>query len=202
MSIKESIQREGQKPGLLRQILKKAVAVLREKIRAVVAPEKPELKVDMEVFRQMQNVRRKLLNIQKSMRGIDAQIREKQKRLDELTGISGTFRLKEKKELMNSISDLISERTKQSSLLKETVTKVGYRSVESFMRAFNRSHAIVEEYLKMQNGIENQDVSIQQMQQKRKSVLDKLHKCNEEAKGDKNPYKHREIVEKKNMEIE
>ena len=58
LPVKESIQKEGQKPGLLRQILKKAIAVLTGKIRAVVASEKPELKVDMEVFRQMQNVRR------------------------------------------------------------------------------------------------------------------------------------------------
>ena len=97
LPVKESIQKEGQKPGLLRQILKKAIAVLTGKIRAVVASEKPELKVDMEVFRQMQNVRRKLLNIQKSIRGIDAQIQKMQNRLNELTGLAGTFRLKEKK---------------------------------------------------------------------------------------------------------
>ena len=54
--VKESIQKEGQKPGLLRAILQKAVAVLWAKIRAVVAPEKPELKVDMKVFKQMQKV--------------------------------------------------------------------------------------------------------------------------------------------------
>ena len=202
LPVKESIQKEGQKPGLLRQVLKKAVAVLREKIRAVVAPEKPELKVDMEVFRQMQNVRRKLLNIQKSIRGIDAQIQKMQNRLNELTGLSGTFRLKEKKELMNSISALISERTEKSSLLKETVTKAGYRSVDSFMRAFNKSHAIVEEYLKTQGEIENKDTSSVQMQQKKQSVLDKLHQYDVEAKRNKISCKCREIVSKKGMEIE
>ncbi len=202
LPVKESIQKKGQKPGLLRQILKKAVAVLAEKIRAVVSPERPELKVDMEVFRQMQNVRRKLLNIQKSIRGIDAQIQKKQNRLDELTGLSGTFRLKEKKELMNSISALISERTKQSSLLKETVTKAGYRSVDSFMRAFNKSQMLVEEYLKMQGGIENKDTSSLQMQQKKQSVLDKLHQYDKEAKRNKSSCKRREIVPKKGMEIE
>lgn len=202
LAVKESIQKEGQKPGLLRQVLKKAVAVLREKIHSVIAPEKPELKVDMEVFRQMQNVRRKLLNIQKSIREIDVLIQKKQNRLDELTGLSGTFRLKEKKELMNSISDLISERTRQSSLLKETVTKAGYRSVGSFMRAFNKSHAIIEEYLKTQGGIENKDSNALQMQQKKQSVLDKLHQYDEEAKRNKSSCKRRETVPKKGMEIE
>ncbi len=202
LPVKESIQKEGQKPGLLREVLKKAVAVLREKIRSVIAPEKPELKVDMEVFRQMQNVRRKLLNIQKTIRELDVQIQKKQNRLDELTGLSVTFRLKEKKELMNSISDLISERTKQSSLLKETVTKAGYRSVNSFMRAFNKSHAIIEEYLKMQSGTENQYASTLQMQQEKQSVLDKLHQYDEEAKRNKSSCKRREIVPKKGMEIE
>lgn len=202
LPVKESIQKEGQKPGLLRQVLKKAVDVLREKIRSVIAPEKTELEVDMEVFRQMQNVRRKLLNIQKSIREIDVQIQKKQNRLEELTGLSGTFRLKEKKELMNSISDLISKRTKQSSLLKETVTKAGYRSVDSFMKAFNKSHAIIEEYLKMQSGTENQYVSTLQMQQEKQSVLDKLHQYDEEAKRNKSYCKYRETVLKKGMEIE
>lgn len=202
LPVKESIQKEGQKPGLLRQILKKAIAVLTGKIRAVVASEKPELKVDMEVFRQMQNVRRKLLNIQKSIRGIDAQIQKMQNRLNELTGLAGTFRLKEKKELMNTISTLISERTKQGSLLKETVTKAGYRSVDSFMRAFNKSQMLVEEYLKMQDGVENKDASSLQMQQKKQSVLDKLHQYDEEAKRNKSSCKRREIVPKNGMEIE
>lgn len=201
LPVKESIQREGQKPGLLRQVLKKAVAVLREKIRSVIAPEKPELKVDMEVFRQMQNVRRELLKIQKAIREIDVQIQKKQNRLDELTGLSGTFRLKEKKQLMNAISDLTSERTKQSSLMKEIVTKAGYRSVDSFMRAFNKSRAIIEEYLKTQSGTGNQYVSTLQMKQKKQSVLDKLHQYNEEAKRNKSSCKRREIVPKKDMEI-
>ena len=111
------------------------------------------------------------MNIQKSIRGIDAQIQKMQNRLNELTGLAGTFRLKEKKELMNTISTLISERTKQGSLLKETVTKAGYRSVDSFMRAFNKSQMLVEEYLKMQDGVENKDASSLQMQQKKQSVL-------------------------------
>lgn len=202
LPVKESIQKEGQKPGLLRQILKKAIVVLAEKIRAVVVQEKPELKVDMEVFRQMQNVRRKLLNIQKSIRGIDAQIQKKQKRLDELTGLSGTFRLKEKKELMNSISALISERTEQSSLLKETVTKAGYRSVDSFTRAFNKSQMLVEKYLKMQGRIENKDTSSKQMQEKKQSVLEKLQKYDQEAKRSNSFSKRRKTVPKKGMEIE
>ena len=136
------------------------------------------------------------------MREIDDQIQKKQKRLDELTGLSGTFRLKEKKELMNSISNLISERTKQSSLLKETVTEAGYRSVDSFMRAFNKSQMLVEEYLKTQGGIENGNKSSQQTQQKKQSVLDKLHQYDEEAKQNQNSCKRRENVPKKGMEIE
>ena len=142
------------------------------------------------------------MGILKTIRGIDEQIQQKQKRLDELTGISGMFRLKEKKELMNSISNLISERTKQSSLLKETVTKAGYRSVDSFMRAFNKSQMLVEEYLKTQDGIENVNKSSQQTQQKKQSELDKLHQYDEEAKRSKSSCKRRENVTKKGMEVE
>lgn len=103
---------------------------------------------------------------------------------------------------MNSITYLISERTKQSSLLKETVTEAGYRSVDSFMRAFNKSQMLVEEYLKTQGGIENGNKSPQQTQQKKQSVLDKLHQYDEEAKRSKSSCKRRENVPKKGMEVE
>lgn len=202
LPVKESIQKEGQKPGLLRQILKKAIAVLTGKIRAVVVPEKPELKVDMEVFRQMQGVRRKLFGLMKKIKGIDAEIIEKQRRLDELSGLSGAFHLKEKKELMNSISALITERTRQSSLLKETVNAAGYRSVDSFMRAFDKSHALVEEYLKIKDTDANKSSSSKQMQEKKQSVLEKLQKYDQEAKRSNSFGKRRKTVPKKGMEIE
>lgn len=97
---------------------------------------------------------------------------------------------------MNSITYLISERTKQSSLLKETVTEAGYRSVDSFMRAFNKSQMLVEEYLKTQGGIENGNKSPQQTQQKKQSVLDKLHQYDEEAKRSKSSCKRRKTYRK------
>lgn len=201
LPVKESIQREGKKPGLLKEILKKAVKVLATKIQTVMLPDKPELKVDMEVFQQMQNVRRKLLNIQKQVCGIDEKIQKKQKRLDELTGIYGTFHLKEKKELMNSISDLVSERTKLSSQLKETVTKSGYRSIDSFMKAFHQSQILVEEYMKACEKDKNEGKYLKKDQQKRKSVLDKLHQYDREARQGKYPEKQRKNDVKRDIEI-
>lgn len=200
LPVKESIQKEGKKPGLFHQIVKKAVAMLRDKIRVTVVPVKPELKVDVEVFRQMQAVRKKLFAIMKSVRDIDAQIKDKQKRLDDLTGISGAFKRKEKTELMNSISALVTERTKQSNLLKETVTGSGYRSVDSFMKAYNKSHALVEEYLRFQSDIKGTYPA--QTQQTKQSVLDKLHQYDKEAKQGKYYCKNKENVQKKSMEIE
>lgn len=202
LSVKESIQEEGHKPGLLRQILKRAIEILKDKIRTFKEPVKPELKVDMEVFKQMQGIRKKLFGIQKSIRRIDAEIQEKQNRLDELTGLSGAFRLKKKKELMNSISDLIEKRSKQSSLLKETVTKAGYRSVDSFMRVFNKSHALVEAYLKSQGGAEYKNTGSKQMLQEKQSVLEKLHQYDNEAKRSRSSGKCRQNVPKKGKEME
>lgn len=201
MPIKESIQQQGQMPGLLRQILKKAVTVLMDKIRAVRIPAKPELKVDMKVFQQMQNVKKKLVDIQKNIQDIDKQIYRKQKRLDELTGLSGTFRLKEKKELMNGISSLLEERGKQSALLNQTVTRAGYRNVDSFMKAFNKSHAMVEEYLKTVSGDVNEEKRGQRMLEERQSVLEKLHQYDEEAKRGRSSCKGRENGLKKDVEV-
>lgn len=86
--------------------------------------------------------------------------------------------------------------------MKETVTKAGYRNVDSFMRAFDKSQMLVEEYLKTQDGNENCNKSSQQTLQKKQSVLDKLHQYDEEAKQSKSSCKRRENVPKKAMEIE
>ena len=199
LPVRDSIQKEGQKPGLLRQILKNAVAVLLEKIRAVVVSEKPELKVDMEEFHEMQDVRKNLLAIQKAIHKIDTKIAEKQERLNKLTGISGAFHLKEKKLLMNEISSLISERTEKSKSLNRIVTETGYRSVDSFMKAFKKSKVLVEVYLKM---TENGEVSSQQISEKRASTRADIRKYQEVAKAYKLTGKRRENVPKKGMEIE
>lgn len=199
LPVRDSIQKGGQKPGLLRQILKKAVDVLLEKIRAIVVPEKPELKVDMEEFQEMQDVRKDLLAIKKAIHKIDTKIGEKQERLNKLTGISGTFHLKEKKLLMNEISSLISERTEKSKSLNRIVTEAGYRSVDSFMKAFKKSKALVEEYLKI---TESGEVSSQQISEKRASTRADIRKYQEVAKAYKSTSKRRANVPKKGMEIE
>ena len=103
---------------------------------------------------------------------------------------------------MNSISALITERTRQSSLLKETVNAAVYRSVDSFMRAFDKSHALVEEYLKIKDTDANKSSSSKPMQEKKQSVLEKIQKYDQEAKRSKSFSKRRKTVPKKGMEIE
>lgn len=200
--VKKSIQQYGEKPGLLSQIIVKAVKVLRDKIQLFIEPQKTELKVDMQVFQEMQLLRRSLWNIQKNIRKIDEQIQMKQKRLDELTGLSGSFRMKEKKALMNSISNLINERTKQSMLLKEKVTNAGYRNVDSFMRAFHKSEMMVAAYLRAENSESNRGKNFQKAPDERQSVLKKLHQYDEEAKRSSYSFKCRINVPKKASEIE
>lgn len=184
--VKESIQEHGQMPGLLKQILSKAVKLLLDKIRAFRMPPKKELKVDMEVFQQMQGVKKKLDGIQNEIQKIDVQIKKKQGQLDSITGIVGAFKLKEKKQLMNEISELMEKRRTKSELLHKTVSGAGYRSVDSFMKAFNKSHALVEEYLKTTqepNVPEKQKTHAATTPKKeRTSILEKLHRYNKEAK--------------------
>ena len=148
------------------------------------------------------NVKKKRVDIQKNIQEIDKQIHRKQKRLDELTGLSGKFRLKEKKELMNGISSLLEERGKQSALLNQTVTRAGYRNVDSFMKAFNKSHAMVERYLKTVAGDVNEEKRGQRMLEERQSVLEKLHRYDKEAKRGRSSCKGRKSGLKKDVEME
>ena len=202
--VKESIQQHGQMPGLLRQILSKAVKLLLDRIRAFQMPSKKELKIDMDVFQEMQTVKKKLDGIQKEIQGMDVLIRKKQNRLDSITGIAGAFKLKEKKQLMNEISELLAKRKVKSELLHKTVSGAGYRSVDSFMKAFNKSHALVEEYLQTTQEAKvtekQKSCTITQLKKERKSVLEKLHRYDEEAKRRQETVNHKH--NKRNNEID
>ena len=67
------------------------------------------------------------------------------------------------------------------------------------MKVFNKSKALVEEYLKI---TESGEVSSQQISEKRASTRADIRKYQEVAKAYKSTSKRREIVPKKGMEIE
>ena len=54
--------------------------------------------------------------------------------------------MKLQKSLMNEIADLLEERRQQQALLDDTVTKAGYRSVASFLKAYEKAKKTVNEY--------------------------------------------------------
>ncbi len=177
--VKKSVQEHGQAPGILRKILANAVAKLREKIQIRELPKVKTVKVDMEEFMQMQKVYQSLCSIQKSLKSIDSQIKKKQNRLDQLTGLAGVFKGSEKRKLMNEISSLMEKRDSQSNHLKKTVKKSGYRNVDAFMKAYHKAEQLVSEYKKLEKSKMETE---KKMQKKKKSIHDRLKKANAEAK--------------------
>ncbi|MDO4523436.1 MAG: hypothetical protein Q4B57_09885 [Eubacteriales bacterium] len=176
--VKKSVQENGHAPGMLRKILKRAVIVLREKIQARKMPKVKTVTVDMKEFMQIQEVYQSLCNIQKSLKSIDTQIKKKQNRLDQLTGLAGMFKGSEKQKLINEISALMAKRERQCDQLKRTVKKSGYRNVDAFMKAFHEAEKLVEEYKKL----EKSKIEPEKKVQKKKSIHERLKQTNAEAK--------------------
>ena len=141
--VRSSIQKHGHLPARLRDILTKAVGVLRAKIKALRIPAKtpPVIVIDLDAFKQMQRVKNVLDDIMNRMRETDQKIAAVEKELSGLSGLAGLLHSKQRSELAGSRDELLEYRTSQATLLNSTVKKEGYKSVAAFMAKYNRMYA-------------------------------------------------------------
>ena len=86
---------------------------------------------------------------------------------------------------MNEITDLLEERRQQQALLDDTVTEAGYRSVASFLKAYEKAKKTVNEYTEYRK--QHSGECGKQRDLEKESVLKKLAEYEDEGK--KNPFK-------------
>lgn len=140
--IRDSIHKAGNQPGLFADVLKRAIETLRGLTCAARVPEKPKLMVDLREFREMGTLKESLNLIQGQIAKLDKRITAKQAYIDKLT-----YPWKKVKAL-KELSELVNRRGTLEDSLVEAVKKVGYPSVQRFMKTYQKSVAAIRQYEK------------------------------------------------------
>lgn len=174
-----SITENGRQPGLLRLIVIAAIHFLAEYVRKLQMSPKPKLEIDIEEFRQMEQVKEEL---DRQLALINHTERVELPKLEkDLQDIKGLFKGKEKKTAQNKIDQCKKRLSKQKDGLKKIVRESGYPTVKSFMDNYNRAYDIVAKYQrelkfwKQQTGQEKSVVKQVELKQK-ESVRAKLQR--------------------------
>ncbi len=85
----------------------------------------------------------KLFKVNKELEEQNSAIQQKQKQLSakkkELLEVTGWFKRRKKKELQNEIDELKSQIRDMKDYLPRIVQKIGYRSVQDFLKDFKAS---------------------------------------------------------------
>ena len=171
--ISQSIKDNGRQPGFFRVILTVAVKLLMEYIQKLRIPPKPKLEIDIQEFKQMENLKYRLDNQLKAIR--QAESAELPRLEKELQNITGFFKGKEKREAQTKIDNCKKRIVKMKDQLKQIVKESGYLTVKEFLKNYNKAYEIVAEYKeelrlwKLKTGKE------QSKQEQRESVLERLH---------------------------
>lgn len=186
--IKESIKANGFMPELLGKILKKAVDALKSKIKNFKLPEKKIPVFDFENYNKLVKVNKKLQKIIADIKVIDSKVEHKLQKSDECQGIK--YR-KFKITLLKEIGELNVQRGEKTSELSKIVRDAGYKDVNQFMKAFEKSCRLLEEYQKASEDKTQDDPK------EKESVLSKLKAYEEEAKNrpSKSKSKHKDSQE-------
>ena len=171
--ISQSIRDNGRQPGFFWVILTAAVKFLMEYIQKLRIPPKPKLEIDIQEFKQMENMKYRLDNQLKAIQ--QAESVELLQLKKELQNITGFFKGKEKREAQTKIDNCKKRILKMKDQLKQIVKESGYPTVKEFLKNYNKAYEIVAEYKeelrrwKLKNGKE------QPKPEQRESVLERLH---------------------------
>lgn len=104
--------------------------------------------------------------------------------------------MKLQKSLMNEIADLLEEHRQQQDLLDSTVTRAGYWSVASFLKAYEKAKQAVREYSEYRK--QKSKVKDIYGDARRESVLKKLAEYEQEGKKD-NRGRNRDVLKKTDL---
>lgn len=171
--ISQSIRDNGRQPGFFWVILTAAVKFRMEYIQKLRIPPKPKLEIDIQEFKQMENMKYRLDNQLKAIQ--QAESVELLQLKKELQNITGFFKGKEKREAQTKIDNCKKRILKMKDQLKQIVKESGYPTVKEFLKNYNKAYEIVAEYKeelrrwKLKNGKE------QPKPEQRESVLERLH---------------------------
>lgn len=139
--ISQSIKDNGRQSGFFQVILTAAVQFLMEYIQKLRIPPKPKLEIDIQEFKQMENLKYRLDNQLKAIQQVESV--ELQRLEKELQSITGFFKGKEKKEAQTKIDKCKKRIANMKDQLKQIVKESGYPTVKEFLANYNKAYEIV-----------------------------------------------------------
>lgn len=143
-AISESIKVKGWVPDVLRSILEKAISALKQLIRALQLPPKPEIDIDWEQFREKQKIKNKLDDLLGEIQRAEKQ--ELPKLVKKRDSLSKIFNRKERKETEAAIEKCEKKVSGLKAQLQPMVQAAGFKNVKEFMIIYNEENQLVHQY--------------------------------------------------------
>ena len=143
---------------------------------------KPVPKIDLQEWKDMQKLMYELQRQSMEIKRTQKDISSLKKQLSELRGL---FKGKERKSLEGRIELLEDLEKRLHKSLEQIVKREGYPNVQAFQKIYNKAEELIIEYNEELRGWKNQTEQKKEKpleQPKKASVLEKLHRCQQEGR--------------------
>ena len=196
--VRQSIHQAGWLPHLFRTIVGKARDFLQGLIRQREIPSKPTLDIDMAEFRAMRSLMIKMRDEAKSIRHLQDKVLPDLKQ--QLAGVAGIFKGKERKTLSEQIAQTEGEISRRLDALPAIVQAEGYPDVQAFTATYRKAEAVVGQY---NRELAEWERMVQERQRPAKSnpprsprsVREQLRRLQAEGRQQQ-PQPHRKVVDR------
>ena len=178
----QSIRKHGWLPDMFRLIIRGAKDFLQEVIFKFKLPPKPVSKIDLQEWKDMQKVMYELQRQSMEIKRTQQDISSLKKQLSELRGF---FKGKERKSLEGRIELLEDLEKRLHRSMEQIVKREGYPNVQSFQKVYNKAKKLIMEYNEELRAWKNQTEQKKENpleQPKKASVLEKLHRYQQEGR--------------------
>jgi len=177
--VKASIQDHGKQPGLFKVIVLMAKNMLIKLIRKFKLPPKPQLTVDIQEFREMQDIHAKLVHQAKAIQKVEQQIIPELK--DKQNQLKGVFKKKERNTVEKELGDTEVRLTNMKVHFEKILLDKGFKSVQDFMQVYQKSEELVYQY---QHDLQNWKEQVGAVPPKKGSVRDQIRQYQSQMKSE------------------
>ena len=182
---KRSINQNGWLPGMFRLILRRGIDRLKDMIRNLILPPKPEPKVDIREYDSMVKLYKEISYEAGVASGFDYRIRDLERKLEQTKGL---FKGNERKAIQDEISATVAEKVKHEKRINTVVKQVGYPNVQSFITTFRQAEKLVQKYEQEMIVWKERSFSVKELgmnykQPEKRSVREELKRLTQAAKS-------------------
>lgn len=178
----QSIRTHGWLPDMFRQIIRGAKDFLQEVIFKFKLSSRPVPKIDLQEWKDMQKIMYELQGQSREIKRTQQDISSLKKQLSQLRGL---FKGKERKSLEGRIELLEDLEKRLHKSLEQIVKREGYPNVQAFQKVYNKAETLIMEYNEELRAWKNQAEQKKENpleQRKKASVLEKLHRYQQEGR--------------------